>query len=272
MTDQRPDKRHRPTAPWPTRSAARPTRKLHARRRGSSGVWFGLGMMGLIGWSVAVPTLIGAAIGSWLDSHYPGKHAWTLALLVSGLVLGCFNAWRWIAKEEQRHARRRRITMSMSADAPGLLAGRRRLRLGPDLLRRPVVDGAPGLHSPQPALWFLGSLLLRTAIVLAGFYLVGAGDWRRLLLCLLGLVVGRLLVTRLTRATAAARSAGGGVPCTLAPTSIVFWQHGWLQLNATIVFTWALMLVLALGSLAGYAPAVARSCSARAGRTCWKSS
>jgi ATP synthase protein I len=77
------------------------TRKLHARRHGSSGVWFGLGMMGLIGWSVAVPTLIGAAIGSWLDSHYPGKHAWTLALLVAGLLLGCFNAWRWIAKEER---------------------------------------------------------------------------------------------------------------------------------------------------------------------------
>ncbi|TAL86434.1 MAG: F0F1 ATP synthase subunit, partial [Rhodanobacter sp.] len=38
-------------------------RKLHARRHGASGVWFGLGMMGLIGWSVAVPTLIGAAIG-----------------------------------------------------------------------------------------------------------------------------------------------------------------------------------------------------------------
>jgi F1F0 ATPase subunit 2 len=59
-----------------------------------------------------------------------------------------------------------------------------------------------GLHSPQPVLWFLGSLLLRMAIVVAGFALVGADDWRRLLLCLLGLIVGRLLVTRLTRAVA----------------------------------------------------------------------
>ncbi len=76
-------------------------RKLRARRRGTAGVWFGLGMMGLIGWSVAVPTLLGAGIGAWLDRHYPGTHAWTLALLVAGLVLGCFNAWRWVAKEQR---------------------------------------------------------------------------------------------------------------------------------------------------------------------------
>ena len=76
-------------------------RKLKARRKSAQGVWFGLGMMGLIGWSVAVPTLLGAALGIWLDRHHPGKHAWTLALLVAGLSIGCFNAWHWVAKEEK---------------------------------------------------------------------------------------------------------------------------------------------------------------------------
>lgn len=76
-------------------------RKLKARRRGASGVWFGLGMMGLIGWSVAVPTLLGAALGIWLDTHHPGSHSWALALLVAGLVLGCVNAWHWVAKEDK---------------------------------------------------------------------------------------------------------------------------------------------------------------------------
>ncbi len=76
-------------------------RKLKAQRNGSQGVWSGLGMMGLIGWSVVVPTLLGAALGSWLDTHYPGKHAWTLALLVAGLAVGCFNAWHWVAKEDK---------------------------------------------------------------------------------------------------------------------------------------------------------------------------
>jgi ATP synthase protein I len=74
-------------------------RKLRARRNSAQGVWFGLGMMGLVGWSVAIPTLLGAALGIWLDQHYPGKHAWTLALLVAGLCIGCLNAWHWVAKE-----------------------------------------------------------------------------------------------------------------------------------------------------------------------------
>jgi F1F0 ATPase subunit 2 len=56
-----------------------------------------------------------------------------------------------------------------------------------------------GFASPRPAMWFLGSLLLRTSIVLGGLYVVGRGHWERLLLCLLGFVVARLVVTRLTR-------------------------------------------------------------------------
>ncbi len=80
---------------------AQAARKLKAQRRATQGVWFGLGMMGLIGWSVAIPTLLGAAIGLWLDKHYSGAHSWTLALLVAGLTIGCFNAWHWVAKENK---------------------------------------------------------------------------------------------------------------------------------------------------------------------------
>jgi ATP synthase protein I len=76
-------------------------RKLAARRRSGQGVWFGLGMMGLIGWSVAIPTLLGAGLGLWLDARYPGGRSWTLALLVAGLAIGCLNAWHWVAKQDQ---------------------------------------------------------------------------------------------------------------------------------------------------------------------------
>lgn len=76
-------------------------RKLKARRHSSQGVWFGLGMMGLIGWSVAVPTVLGAGLGLWLDQHYPSNRSWTLALLVAGLMIGCLNAWHWVAKEHK---------------------------------------------------------------------------------------------------------------------------------------------------------------------------
>lgn len=80
---------------------ARAARKLRARRSGTPGVWFGLGMMGLIGWSVVVPTLLGAALGLWLDQRYPGGRVWTLALLMAGLALGCLNAWHWVSREDR---------------------------------------------------------------------------------------------------------------------------------------------------------------------------
>jgi ATP synthase protein I len=81
--------------------ATKAARKLKARQDGVQGVWSGLGMMGLIGWSVAIPTLLGAALGLWLDKRYSSPHSWTLALLVVGLAIGCFNAWRWVVKEDK---------------------------------------------------------------------------------------------------------------------------------------------------------------------------
>lgn len=76
-------------------------RKRKAQRNAAPGVWFGLGMMGLVGWSVAIPTLLGAALGIWLDKHHSGSHSWTLMLLFIGLAIGCWNAWRWVAREDK---------------------------------------------------------------------------------------------------------------------------------------------------------------------------
>jgi F1F0 ATPase subunit 2 len=56
-----------------------------------------------------------------------------------------------------------------------------------------------GMSSERPAFWFFGSLLLRMSIALSGFYFVSSGHWERLLVCLLGFVVARLVVTWLTR-------------------------------------------------------------------------
>jgi len=83
------------------RVAAKAARKLNAQREGTKTIWFGLGMTGLIGWSVAVPTLAGALLGMWWDRRHPGPHSWTLALLVAGLIVGCANAWHWVARQNQ---------------------------------------------------------------------------------------------------------------------------------------------------------------------------
>jgi ATP synthase protein I len=79
---------------------AKAARKIKAQNN-IQGVWFGLGMTGLIGWSVVVPTLLGTALGIWLDGHHPGVHSWTLMLLAVGLAVGCLNAWHWIAMEDK---------------------------------------------------------------------------------------------------------------------------------------------------------------------------
>jgi ATP synthase protein I len=57
-------------------------------------------MLGLIGWSVCLPTLLGAWLGQWLDKQHPSTHAWTLTLLIAGLCLGCANAAHWISREQ----------------------------------------------------------------------------------------------------------------------------------------------------------------------------
>lgn len=79
----------------------RAERKEKARRQRPHGIWFGLGMFGLIGWAVAVPTLIGIALGLWLDAHWPQRFSWTLTLLFAGVILGCINAWRWVQRESR---------------------------------------------------------------------------------------------------------------------------------------------------------------------------
>ncbi len=79
-------------------------RKLKARGELNRGVWFGLGMFGLVGWAVAIPALLGVLLGLWLDGQFPGRVSWTLTLLFLGMVLGCLNAWYWVSRES-RHDR-----------------------------------------------------------------------------------------------------------------------------------------------------------------------
>lgn len=75
-------------------------RKLKAQRETKS-VWSGLGLFGMIGWSIVVPTILGASLGMWLDKNYKNEFSWTLSLLVAGLMLGCWIAWNWVQKENK---------------------------------------------------------------------------------------------------------------------------------------------------------------------------
>lgn len=65
-------------------------------QREKNELFFGLGVFGVVGWSVAIPTLIGIAIGVWIDTTWPSPYSWTLMLLFLGVILGCLNAWFWV--------------------------------------------------------------------------------------------------------------------------------------------------------------------------------
>jgi ATP synthase protein I len=77
------------------------TRKVKAQGADTESPWLGLGMFGMVGWSVVVPSVLGALLGFWLDHHHPVPFSWTLSLLVVGLIIGCVMAWYWVVKEEK---------------------------------------------------------------------------------------------------------------------------------------------------------------------------
>jgi ATP synthase protein I len=77
--------------------------RLRARREPDRTLFHALASSGMVGWSVVVPTLLGLAAGSWLDRRFPAPWSWSLTLMLSGLALGCWNAWQWIVSREDDH-------------------------------------------------------------------------------------------------------------------------------------------------------------------------
>lgn len=80
------------------------TRRELARKDSRHGMYFGLGMFGMVGWSVAIPTILGLLLGIWIDRTWPGQASWTLMGLLGGVILGCYNAWYWVQKESSKEA------------------------------------------------------------------------------------------------------------------------------------------------------------------------
>lgn len=98
--DSDPDNRHTQRHHTQRRDFRRRIRRKLARQRKAkeekNELFFGLGVFGVVGWSVAIPTLIGIAIGLWIDKTWPSQYSWTLMMLFLGVIVGCLNAWFWI--------------------------------------------------------------------------------------------------------------------------------------------------------------------------------
>jgi ATP synthase protein I len=76
-------------------------RRIKGKARKGDTVWFGVGMIGVVGWSVAIPTLIGIALGLWIDRVWPSRFSWALMLLILGVAIGAVNAWHWVKKARE---------------------------------------------------------------------------------------------------------------------------------------------------------------------------
>ena len=72
--------------------ASKQDRMMRARMA-KSNLWSSIAILGVVGWSVALPTLAGVALGVWIDHHWPSRFSWSLILLLAGLLLGCLSAW-----------------------------------------------------------------------------------------------------------------------------------------------------------------------------------
>jgi ATP synthase protein I len=66
------------------------------QREGDPSVAHRLAQIGVLGWIIVIPMLIGVFIGRWLDQKFHSGLFWTAPLLLLGAVLGCWSAWKWM--------------------------------------------------------------------------------------------------------------------------------------------------------------------------------
>ncbi len=69
-------------------------------RQGEVSFWAGVAMLGLVGWMIVIPTMVGIFLGRWLDQTLRSGLFWTLSLMMIGLAAGCYNAWRAIQERQ----------------------------------------------------------------------------------------------------------------------------------------------------------------------------
>lgn len=75
-------------------------KKIRSKKEGRE-IMSNIGVFGMVGWTVAIPALIGIAIGGWLDRRYESTVSWTITMLVVGMTVGCINAWRWVNEKRK---------------------------------------------------------------------------------------------------------------------------------------------------------------------------
>ena len=78
------------------------TRRIKGKHQKNSGLWYGLGIFGIVGWSVVIPFMFFLVLGILIDIKWPSRISWTITLLLVGIVVGCLNAWYWVNQERKK--------------------------------------------------------------------------------------------------------------------------------------------------------------------------
>lgn len=76
-------------------------KRIARGRSQKDNIWSSIAILGVVGWSVTLPTVLGVVLGVWLDRHWPSRFSWTLTLLIAGLAIGCTNAWLRIGRDQR---------------------------------------------------------------------------------------------------------------------------------------------------------------------------
>ncbi len=74
-------------------------RERQWRQEGETSVLRFVGQIGVLGWIIVAPTLIGLFLGRWIDNRYGTGIFWSAPLLLLGVVVGSWSAWRWMHKQ-----------------------------------------------------------------------------------------------------------------------------------------------------------------------------
>ncbi|HEY6972647.1 MAG TPA: AtpZ/AtpI family protein [Candidatus Angelobacter sp.] len=98
--ERNPQQKLPPSAERMLRQVESKQERMIRGREHKNAVLRSIALLGVIGWSVVLPTLVGVAAGAWMDGRWPSRFSWTLVLMTAGLVLGCTNAWLYIRRHQ----------------------------------------------------------------------------------------------------------------------------------------------------------------------------
>jgi ATP synthase protein I len=71
-------------------------RRNRAEAEGEMPIGRRLAQIGVLGWIIVAPTLLGLFLGRWMDGHFGSGLFWTAPLMLAGLCLGGWSAWKWM--------------------------------------------------------------------------------------------------------------------------------------------------------------------------------